>query len=636
MSNVSIFRVNDYRDPKLGIKSSMPGLKEGIAWLILFHLVTKDRSNNERVIKPFEEYADQNNKTRIRLTEEIKSQIIDLFQNAGIDNLHELDILQNAFNKCTLLSTQMEPIIVAFEIFLQLAECEFDSTTKRPKSAERTGGERFGKSFKLTSAVRRLAAPFDIAIKPFLYLMLEWITLSEFEISDSVKKTMKIINSQICEQILDLSSRTIFRFEDENPGKPDHYFNTLGLYNALLAGRTVKLAKNREDKGPLRILKNAIQSGLLPGLVFAQNEFRFDEKTSYRYVRMLIEELKNYETLSMIDFFEERQSPRTGTEETQKSSHSSHNVILYGVPGSGKSYRINQDHVSKGDYVGRVVFHPDYMYANFIGQILPVVSSGEVKYEFVPGPFTEILQKSIENPKQRHVLIIEEINRGNAAAIFGDVFQLLDRDESGASRYGIRNRDLSQLIYGNVDSEITIPSNLVLLATMNTSDQNIFTLDTAFQRRWSMENVPNDLTKVPWANMPIAGTAVTWEKFITEINRLIITGSDSLVSSEDKRIGAFFATEKELLIDSTRVFAEKVLKYLWDDPFKFNRSRIFIDAESRTLEDVIYAFVSAPPQKRWDAVFTSTLVTQLLPVEVMIEQSDNGKLKLDSLSDGAK
>lgn len=640
MTDLSIYRVSNYRDPKMGTKTSMRELKEAIAWLILFHLTSRDSSNFDGIIKPFEENISGDNGPSICLSDDIKEKITNLYESAGLEDPAVTDALTDAFEKCTLADVQMEPLALALGIFMPLAECTFDPDDRRPKNSERKQGVRFNKFFKLSSAIRRLSCTYDFLPAPFLYLMLEWLTMPNLfsldKYPESTLESMREIESQLREQILYLVSGTVFKIKTQDAREPEQHFNTIGLYISLFENSKVELPKT-EATGSLRILKRAVKQSLLPGLLYddRHNGFQLDPKTNLHYLKLLIEECKNYEDLSAIKYpgFE---NLTIDFKEKSKKSISSRNVILYGVPGSGKSYKIDQEHVSQGDYVGRVVFHPDYMYANFIGQILPDVSSGEVKYEFVPGPFTEILKKSIENPGQRHVLIIEEINRGNAAAIFGDVFQLLDRDESGASRYGIHNRDVSQLIFGNVDSEIKIPSNLVLLATMNTSDQNVFTLDTAFQRRWSMEIVPNDLTKVPWANMPIAGTEVTWEKFITEINRLITTGSDSLVSSEDKRLGAFFATEQEISAHSSRVFAEKVLKYLWDDAFKFNRGRIFIDAENRTLEDVIYAFVSAKPQKRWDAVFISKLVTQLLPVEVTVEQSDHGDLKPDSQSDSAE
>lgn len=634
MSSTFVYKATETRDPKLGIKSSMPGLREGIAWLVLFHICSNDRFVDGRVVRPTVEYKDENGKTQSRLSDEIQDKILELFSNNGIKQQEVLDAIDKGFETCSLNKTQMEHLIVAFEIFLQLAECEFDSYKKHSKSVERTGGERFGKSYKLTSGTRRLASYFALAPRPFLLLMAEWIAGRRFDIGDEERTSVAVLERVLREQIFDLSTKAVFRFEDADENGPDHFFNTIGLYSSLLRGGVVALPGNREPKGPLRILKNAIDSQLLPGLSFSHGEFNLDPTTEHSYLKSLVEERINYEILSAIDFSSGNHSSSSKSIDESKEVSPLKNVILYGVPGSGKSFKINDEHVLDGDYVERVVFHPEYMYANFIGQILPVVSNSEVSYKFVPGPFTEILQRAISKPDQRHVLIIEEINRGNAAAIFGDVFQLLDRDETGASRYGIHNRDISELVYGDVDSEIKIPGNLVLLATMNTSDQNVFTLDTAFQRRWSMEIVPNDLSKVPWANIPVAGTSVTWRTFVTEINRQITAGSDSFASSEDKRLGAFFATKHELSSEETRAFAEKVLKYLWDDAFKFSRGRIFRDAETRTLEDVIQAFVYAAPEKRWDSVFTSKLVNQLMPVDDSGGPAGDDELQADNKNNG--
>ena len=175
------------------------------------------------------------------------------------------------------------------------------------------------------------------------------------------------------------------------------------------------------------------------------------------------------------------------------------NILLYGVPGSGKSWTIEHEYCKPGTVVERLVFHPDYTNADFIGQILPVVDPVDkmVTYEFTPGPFTNILKEAYNNPSKSYVLIIEEINRGNAPAIFGDVFQLLDRTVKtkvmdgvsyprGTSEYGITNENIAKAVYDDGKHKVRIPSNLSILGTMNTSDQNVFTLDTAFQRRWNM------------------------------------------------------------------------------------------------------------------------------------------------------
>lgn len=170
------------------------------------------------------------------------------------------------------------------------------------------------------------------------------------------------------------------------------------------------------------------------------------------------------------------------------------NVLLYGVPGCGKSHEIKTKYCNDKKYMERVVFHPDYTYSDFVGQILPKTDGVTISYPFTEGSFTTILRKAIHDPGHMYYLVIEEINRGNAPAIFGEVFQLLDR-EDGTSEYGINNFDIARCVYGAgmEEEEIKIPSNLTILATMNTADQNVFTLDTAFKRRWSLRNIKNIL-----------------------------------------------------------------------------------------------------------------------------------------------
>lgn len=322
------------------------------------------------------------------------------------------------------------------------------------------------------------------------------------------------------------------------------------------------------------------------------------------------------------------------------------NILLYGVPGSGKSWTIEHEYCKKGSVVERLVFHPDYTYSDFIGQILPAVADdGQVSYKFTPGPFTNILREAYNNPKKEYILVIEEINRGNAPAIFGEVFQLLDRkveiqgiDDDGypvgTSEYGITNENIAEEMYGNnrKNEKIRIPSNLSIIGTMNTSDQNVFTLDTAFQRRWDMRLIENDFENVnsTLANAEILDTGVTWKNFCIEINNIIIGNSTRMTSAEDKRLGAYFVHLRDLKFNESmgdlkvydvlrkkeskgtltddekiqitvirdamrqnRKFPEKVIKYLWDDAFKFNREIIFDVTEYQSLEQVIHAFMYA-------------------------------------------
>lgn len=283
------------------------------------------------------------------------------------------------------------------------------------------------------------------------------------------------------------------------------------------------------------------------------------------------------------------------------------NVLLYGVPGSGKSWIIEHEYCSKGTRAERLVFHPDYTYSDFIGQILPNVDeAGQVSYRFTPGPFTNILRDAYHHPQEEYVLVIEEINRGNAPAIFGEVFQLLDRKSEfsdtddgfpvGTSEYGITNGNIANIVYKDAKHKVRIPSNLSIIGTMNTSDQNVFTLDTAFQRRWEMRLVENSFENVDrsLADAVILDTGVTWEVFCTQINRMIVGNNARMTSAEDKRMGVYFVQQSDLQYGDrkqNRKFPEKVLKYLWDDAFKFNREMVFETSEYQSLEQVIHTFL---------------------------------------------
>ena len=294
------------------------------------------------------------------------------------------------------------------------------------------------------------------------------------------------------------------------------------------------------------------------------------------------------------------------------------NVLLYGVPGVGKSYTIQQRYCNDEKRMERVVFHPDYTYSDFIGQILPRVENGQLKYVFSPGPFTKLLKKAWDNPEEEFYLVIEEINRGNAPAIFGEVFQLLDRKskdsnkyadtEIGESEYGITNYDVATIVYdGNSEHEVRIPSNMWVLATMNTADQNVFTLDTAFQRRWNMHQIKNDVMSAKHAKQKIEGTAIGWGSFATVINDMVVEVSVDMASSEDKRLGAYFVRCNELAADK---FPEKVLKYLWDDAFKMDKEAVF-DEKYRSLEAVIEAYESTETD-RLKAVLRADVYNKML------------------------
>ncbi len=311
------------------------------------------------------------------------------------------------------------------------------------------------------------------------------------------------------------------------------------------------------------------------------------------------------------------------------------NKVIYGIPGCGKSYYVdhtilgkNESGIYDGKYsderVIRTTFHPDYSYTDFVGQIIPEIDYEDdhriVDYRFIPGPFMLAFECAISNPKQNVALVIEEINRANASGVFGDLFQLLDRiDEPGkgfpigTSTYGITNPTLIRYLKDdqyekkyhysfNLD-ELRIPANLTIVATMNTSDQNVYTLDTAFKRRWVFLKLKNNWDHHEYSEFLVPGmNNTTWRVFVETINSFIVNDNE-LLSAEDKRIGAYFIPKK-MLMDSKKNysieqikelknnFADKMLGYLWDDVAKFSREKWF-GKTPKTLDDLVDSYVNA-------------------------------------------
>lgn len=354
-------------------------------------------------------------------------------------------------------------------------------------------------------------------------------------------------------------------------------------------------------------------------------------------------------------------------------------IIYYGVPGCGKSYKVNQvidaelaKHgiTNKDEHKVRCVFHPEYSNADFVGQVYPFVEPDGhgVDYRFKPGPFADVVRRAYHEPNEPFFLIIEEINRGNAAAIFGEMFQLLDRIKSGDSpdtsteniyqpgwsSYGVSNADVNAYIrQKTVDEEeirarrqnneslyeeeinfqrkdcahkvvndgvrtvnerelhfawttaIRLPPNLSIYATMNTSDQNVFTMDNAFQRRFKSKMIRNDLKNAAQYNIKIERTNVYWGAFRDWINDKILS-TPSISKADDKCLGGWFIStaveEKDRegnvikFEDIKREdFAEKVIKYLWDDVFKRNAAAAIFkkgagNGEFKSLSELIDAF----------------------------------------------
>lgn len=299
----------------------------------------------------------------------------------------------------------------------------------------------------------------------------------------------------------------------------------------------------------------------------------------------------------------------------QKNAHQNkfsfyRNRIIFGAPGTGKSHTANldanalllgarnenspltdDDKKTKAGHMERVTFHPEYSYYDFVGSYKPVMKNVKVEgkdaterkieYDFVPGPFTRILVKALKDKEHPYLLLIEEINRARVAAVFGDIFQLLDRTEEGESEYSIcLSEDLKEHFgkQGLQLNELKLPPNLYIWATMNSADQGVYPLDTAFKRRWSMEYLDIDSGKKD----------NDWDQIRTGINKLLIEKGHV---NEDKLMGYYFLKAEEMadahLEDSLK---GKVLMYLFDDAAKpcrkdifkgINKARIYSDLRAK-------------------------------------------------------
>lgn len=623
-------------DLKLGIKSSLPHVKSAVALILLFwecsiksaELQYSVQSEDKIVINP-------------NLKTAIKNKLAQICKQDGIN----IDTVIDAINNNSLFKSQMESLIVAFELIWKLAKISFIDEDKTA-GAERTGGIRYPKKLIYTVNADIIDTLIDNDWDAYVRILILWIGV---DINYD-----KQIETRLSRLLTAISEGAIFKLVD---GTNDVIFNQNDVYKKLMQTKNnVDLNGDEEAKGSLRILKSLLSDGLNPYLEGHNGDVQIlkGQFNNLEEYQKRVETFLQLSATKIIGFKDANIDKETDRQDSLENNRvvSGRNILLYGVPGSGKSWTIEHEYCKPGSVVERLVFHPDYTYSDFIGQILPAVSDdGQVSYKFTPGPFTNILRESYNNPSKEYILIIEEINRGNAPAIFGEVFQLLDRkveirdiDDNGypigTSEYGITNMNIAEEMYGKdrKTEKVRIPSNLSIIGTMNTSDQNVFTLDTAFQRRWDMRLIENDFASVDssLADAEILDTGITWKNFCVEINKIVVGNSTRMTSAEDKRLGAYFVHVHDLKYDDTmgdlkeydalrvketsgsltddeksriavirdamrqnRKFPEKVIKYLWDDAFKFNREIIFDVDKYQSLEQVIHAFMYANGTERF-------------------------------------
>jgi len=310
--------------------------------------------------------------------------------------------------------------------------------------------------------------------------------------------------------------------------------------------------------------------------------------------------------------------------------------ILFGCPGTGKSYKVEHEIIKNelkindhGKNVIKTVFHPEYTYGDFMGKLLPFSRNKTIEYNYYPGHFLQALAQAYKkiidptsiNPFEKNgkretknvALVIDEINRGNSSAIFGSVFQLLDRENDGWSSYAINLSDMEfewliekleidikegysnhKLEYVNYsfdgekfentdigflsDKKIKLPPNLSIICTMNSSDESIYYMDSAFKRRWEWEFVDVDSGTLPKESIVIKGNdyeVENWITFVRELNKFIKKNHQFIRNIEDKQIGYWFIKPVENGGIPINDIQNKLMFFLWDNVFSRNKQPLF-------------------------------------------------------------
>lgn len=695
-------------DLKLGIKSSLPNVKSTLALIILLWEATDQPAALE--------YAEKNGNDELVLASSLKNQIIK-FVKKELDshNISE-DIFLNTLNDNQLFKSQIESLIVAFELIWKLAKVSFVDSSK-PFSAERTGGIRYEKRLNFSCNMDIIHSIINVSDSDsnsaYINVILKWIGLNIQANEDDEKNLLNVLNV--------LAEGALFKLTD---GNRDVIFNQNSIYKSLTdSNNSVDIDGDSEAKGSLRILKSSLSDDLNPYLKYKSGKVsakdgKKEVLTSYQ---KRVDTLLRLSATKVVEPDEqpklEDDKPNNDSPIKFNSDYQSdlpRNKIYFGAPGTGKSYTLNGEKTlllgedNEADYE-RVTFHPDYSYANFVGtykptmveqkshqkldestrQVLEILNdqnklpkekydliddlfksngiddtsripillgitgikgkdlkditnyaeqngnhgyalskyvqlseensnekSSEISYEYVPGPFMRMYVKALKNAQKENsrpfLLIIEEINRANVAAVFGDIFQLLDRDDNHISEYPIQaSEDNKKYLAKEFKrdpkdfDQIRIPNNLFIWATMNSADQGVFPMDTAFKRRWDFTYLGINDNAKEIANKSVTlnnGEKVYWNGLRIAINDYLAKNG----INEDKQLGPFFLKNNDIS-DNKKfcdVFKHKIIMYLFEDAAKQKRASLFSGFEKENLR---YSIICEEFDRRGIEIFNKEI-----------------------------
>ncbi len=592
MSRPSNMPIYPEMDLKLGIKSSIPKVKQTLALALLLF---ESEGRTDAV-----EYSTEVGSATVceaAVETRLKALLNPIYTAYGETDTSFMNIVNDNY----LFKAQIEHLQVLFELIYRLGQVFFIDSTKS-FSAERTGGARFAKRIKFSANADLLSPLFDgsDAVK-YKETLVNWLGLN------SVPEDANAANG-ICRIMTVISETAIFKLVD---GSADVFFNQNEIYKAIQnnPGTPIDISGDAEPKGALRIIKNSLDEDINPILSYSSGNV-----TSSAGAAVLAAYQSRVDTLLGLSSTKlPKKRSRSLVRNTNILPSVDRNLIFFGAPGTGKSYQLNErvnTIIANANQMERVTFHPDYSYAQFVGTYKPVSESdGQINYKFVPGPFARILVAALRSARDLqtnalpYFLVIEEINRAKVAAVFGDIFQLLDRKADNSSEYDIQaSEDLRKYLASELGGEpdeyasIFIPDNMFIWATMNSADQGVFPMDTAFKRRWNFqyigiddEEITADSTGTNVEHIKLIFTCgaddIRWNVLRRAINMKL--SSEDINAHEDKLMGPFFIKCESFTLDAANkvtatendkflsVFNEKVLMYLFEDVARTRRPELF-------------------------------------------------------------
>ena len=476
---------------------------------------------------------------------------------------------------------------------------------------------------------------------PFVEALLEYFDLivkikAESVLNDKILRQLPSLNyesllSDENKQLLDefLSAH----LTEEDRKKFDDFLRGNGWLDTTVKNGVEVLEGRKLNRGSPGVIASCVTK---LSLLIQDTSGKIDQ-----FIELLADNRKIRALIESIGFIDEVEANQKNcnTVSIQKNTLNdidlAHNKIFYGAPGTGKSHHI--DGITEGYCRYVTVFHPDTQYSDFVGAIKPVmVSENDTKkitYEFRPGPFTKALIEALNDTGKHVYLVIEELNRAPAAAVFGEIFQLLDRDFQGKSKYEIEVSDPDMLLYINANligqdklSKLYLPLNLSILATMNSSDQSVMPMDTAFKRRWLFEYLPIDFTQAGNGNFKLTFTdgtqpEVPWKVFAEVVNDTL----SSLQVPEDRLLGHRFVSDEELINieEANNTLKGKILVYLWDDVLRHGkRDVIFKTSVAGTFGQLSHQFGEGNPifSENFEAKLSEALIEAQKVQEVVADE----------------